>query len=97
MKIAVKNNQLQAVYISKKDAIASIGYGESTLKHWRQSNRLIEGIHYVKNGATDIRYHREMLLDFVRNLNDPSAHNKAIEAFVIGRETRLKAIRTGKI
>jgi phosphotransacetylase len=95
--IDINSNKIQPIYITKKVAIALISFGESTLKHWRQTNRLIEGVHYVKNGATDIRYDREMLLDFVQNLNDASSHNKAIEARIAGREAKLKAIRAGKI
>lgn len=58
----------------------------NTLKHWRIGNRdikpkLIEGVHWFRPGTRSILYNISLIEDWLANLQDPKAHEKAIEAY----------------
>jgi hypothetical protein len=75
------------VWIDKHDAAKIIGLSIHTLKKLRSekargSDRLIEGIHFVRYGGYCIRYHSELLKDYAATRCDPEAHKRAIEIYL---------------
>lgn len=65
-----------------KQAISNLtGLSSETLKKYRRTQRWIEGIHWVKLNEKLIRYNWPLIKDWMQNINDPVAHQRAIEAY----------------
>jgi hypothetical protein len=52
----------------------------------------IEGIHFVRVNASNIRYNLTLLNDWLMNRHDPNAHHRAIENYcqVISHQRRQR-------
>jgi hypothetical protein len=73
-------------FVNKRDAEQLSGFSCETLKKWRLSGKLIQGIHWIKIGDSDrvVRYNSVLLIDFLQNQNDPVAHQRAIDQYLAG-------------
>jgi hypothetical protein len=71
-------------FVNKRDAELLSGFSCETLKKWRLSGKLIQGIHWIKIGDSDrvVRYNSALLIDFLQNQDDPEAHQRAIDLYI---------------
>lgn len=67
--------------LTEEEAAAKTKMGERTLQRYRQKGILQRGIHWQRMPGGDVRYIQEMLEDWIINLHDPEAHQRAIEAW----------------
>ena len=58
-----------------------LGTPENTLREYRYSGELIQGIHYIKLGYRGVKYNQAMVTDWLVNRHSPEAHSRAIEYF----------------
>jgi len=75
------------LFAPKRQVMSAIAISDTTLKVWRlgtetQSPKLIEGVHWVRNGRKQILYNVPLLQDFIANLGSPEAHERAIESYL---------------
>ena len=71
---------------TKHQASALIGLSPETLKKYRLIDQtLLEGVHWVKLNSRTIRYNLALLLDWMENRNEPAAHQRAIEQYLIAK------------
>jgi hypothetical protein len=76
---------------TKHQASALIGLSPETLKKYRLIDQtLLEGIHWVKLNSRTIRYNLTLLLDWMENRSDPTAHQRAIEQYLITKLSNQK-------
>ena len=83
---------IQPKFLNSKKTSEMLGISRTTLKRWRLSGQLIEGVHYHLNGARSILFNVELLTDWIENRNSPEAHNKVIEAYLKRRDNRLAKV-----
>jgi hypothetical protein len=90
---------MDAVFVKTRVAAAIIGLDPDTLKTWRE-NELLEktpclrrGIHFVKPSPTLTLYNRELLIDFIANIETPEHHERAIECFLAGLPSSQTPVR----
>jgi hypothetical protein len=71
-------------FVNKREAEFLTGFSCETLKKWRLSGKLIQGIHWIKIGESDrvVRYNSALLIDFLQNQDDPIAHQRAIDVYI---------------
>jgi hypothetical protein len=79
-------------FLNSKKTSEMFGVSRTTLKRWRLSGQLIEGVHYHLNGSRSILFNVELLTDWIENRNSPEAHNKVIEAYLKRRDNRLAKV-----
>jgi hypothetical protein len=73
---------LEECRFAKKQEICRLtGLSGDTLKTYRLSGRLSEDIHWVRINSKLVLYNVPLMLDWLQNINDPTAHLKAIEAY----------------
>jgi hypothetical protein len=53
-----------------------------TFQDWRNKGKLLEGVHWVRVGRTSILYNLPLLEDYIANLGDPAAHQRAIDNYL---------------
>ena len=87
--------ELTINFINKRDAEKLTGFSCETLKKWRLSGKLIEGIHWIRVGTSDrvVRYNSALLIDFLQNHQEPYVHQRAIEFYLASlpsNQTRKK-------
>lgn len=73
--------QSQRQWIDKHSAANLLGISTHTLKPYRKKH-WIEGIHYQHLNSRTIRYHRELLIDWMANQSCSQAHQNAIEVYL---------------
>jgi hypothetical protein len=92
MQTKTENTQ---VWIDKRQAAALAGLSPETLRKYRYDGLLIEGIHWQAFGSRCVRYHKDMLLHFFSNFNDPKAHQAFIDIHRKGLEAQKKKMAKG--
>jgi len=65
-------------FLTEEEAANRYKRSPRKLQQWRQSQRLVEGIHYIKVDG-GILYIPEMMRDRLLNWNDEEAHLRAIK------------------
>ncbi len=75
------------VWIDKHDAAKIIGLSIHTLKKLRSEkarpeDRLLEGIHFVRDGRYCVRYNAQLLRDYAATRSNPETHRRAVEAYL---------------
>ncbi|CAN1209054.1 hypothetical protein TUMEXPCC7403_02445 [Tumidithrix helvetica PCC 7403] len=68
-----------SVWVDKHQAARIIGKSTETLKKFRESGKLLAGIHYQNMGRISIRYNAYLLQDWVANQHEHNAHLRGIE------------------
>ena len=94
--------EFKTKFISKREAEKLTGFSCETLKKWRLSRKLIEGIHWIRVGDSGrvVRYNASLLMDFLQNQNDPSAHQRAIHAYLASlpsNQPRRNSFKNSKV
>lgn len=74
---------MQTRWLSKADAAALIGLSPHTLRRYRERGSWKEGIHYSKLSQNTVVYNERLVLDWVANRNNPDAHKRAIERYLV--------------
>jgi hypothetical protein len=79
-------------FITKKQAADLTGFSPDTLKKWRLSGKLTEGIHWIRVGDSDrvVRYNEALLIDFLQNQSDCHAHQRAIGEYLASLPSNQK-------
>jgi hypothetical protein len=72
----------QFEFVTKYEISQLTGLAPATLKRYRLSGRLSEGIHWVKLNARVIRYNKLLVKDWIQNQDYPHLHKKAIEVYL---------------
>jgi hypothetical protein len=68
-------------FVSSRVMAQQMGLSVETLKKYRLSGKLIEGIHWVRppDQLKPISYNYHIMIDWLRNRSNPAAHRRAIE------------------
>jgi hypothetical protein len=69
-------------FVSKYEISQLTGLAPATLKRYRLSGRLSEGIHWVRLNDRVIRYNKPLMRDWMQNQGYPHLHQKAIESYL---------------
>jgi hypothetical protein len=69
-------------FVTKYEISQLTGLAPATLKRYRLSGRLSEGIHWVKLNPRVIRYNKLLVRDWIQNKDNPHLHQRAIEAYL---------------
>jgi hypothetical protein len=72
----------QFEFVTKYEISQLTGLAPATLKRYRLSGCLTEGIHWVKLNARVVRYNKPLMRDWVQNQGYPHLHQKAIENYL---------------
>jgi hypothetical protein len=66
----------------KRDLAQVVPYGKSKVQDLIKRQVWIEGLHYVTDGAGDRLYNLTLIADWVANMGDSAAHQKACELYL---------------
>jgi hypothetical protein len=66
----------------KRDLAQIVPYGKSKIQDLIKRQIWREGLHYVTDEAGDRLYNLDLIADWVANLNDSTAHERACESYV---------------
>ncbi len=84
----ISTEEVSPYFISTKEAATLLGVSKTKLKVWRLGKkgeaepRLIENVHWIPMGERKVLFHRELMIDFVANLNRPKVHERAVMAYL---------------
>ena len=84
------------MFATKQEIIKATGLSASSLKRLRLSGTWIENIHWVRVGTRKIIYNDELILDWLVNQSNHSAHQKAIELYLASLPSNRSKIRGRK-
>ncbi len=73
---------MRYTFCNKKTMAKLLGYSHYTLKSIRQRGTWLQDIHFTRPNTRVIRYNRELCLDWLANIGDPAAHQKAIDEYL---------------
>jgi hypothetical protein len=77
---------LEECRFAKKQEICRLtGLSGDTLKEYRLSGTLSENIHWVRVNSKLVLYNVPLMLDWLQNISDPTAHRQTIEAYINSR------------
>jgi hypothetical protein len=68
-------------FVSRKEISQRLSMSATTLKRYRLSGHLIEGIHWVRLNSRCIRYNFELTQDWVQNRGNGAVHERAIALY----------------
>lgn len=68
-------------FVKKREISRLTGLSGDTLKKYRLSGILCEDIHWIRVNSKVVLYNVPLIMDWLQNLHDPSAHHRAIEAY----------------
>jgi hypothetical protein len=57
-------------------------YGKSKTQEFVRSGRWREGLHFVRDEVGDRLYNLTLIADWIANINDPVAHERACESYL---------------
>lgn len=69
-------------WCDKHEAAKITGLSPLTLRDWRLSGKLIEGIHWIKLGARCVRYNVSLLRDYMATYENPEHHQRAVHNYL---------------
>jgi hypothetical protein len=73
--------QGQPQFVKKREISRLTGLSGDTLKKYRLSGLLCENIHWIRVNSKVVLYNVPLILDWLCNVSDPQAHQRAIEAY----------------
>lgn len=72
------------IYGDKNVASLTTGLSAELLKRWRLDGRLKKNIHWISlAGGSKVLYCLPLLVDYLKNIEFPKEHEKAIQAFMV--------------
>lgn len=84
-------------FVGPKVATERTGLSRSTLKRYRLSGKLTEGIHWIRLNSRNTKYNLTLLLDWIQNqISAPNAHQKAVDNYLATLPSNQKAKRVKK-
>lgn len=69
-------------FVGKREAERLTGLSHETLKKLRLTGKLTENVEWVRQNSRSVLYNAPLLLSFLQNRHAPSAHQRAIEAYL---------------
>jgi hypothetical protein len=72
----------QVRFVKKREIAQLTGLSGDTLKKYRLSGLLSEDIHWIRVNTKLVLYNVPLILDWLQNINDPLAHQRAIESYL---------------
>jgi hypothetical protein len=83
----LNKEKMVLAFVSKRSAIELLGISDSTLKVWRLGKgdrppKLTEGVHWIRYSEKAILYNSALLEDFIVNIANPEAHERAIANYL---------------
>lgn len=76
-----------------RDLAQIVPYGKSKIQDLIKRQVWREGLHYVTDEAGDRLYNLDLIADWVANLNDSTAHERACESYVSSLPSNQTAVR----
>ncbi|MGB3494956.1 MAG: hypothetical protein WBA57_19655 [Elainellaceae cyanobacterium] len=67
-------------FVTKKQLSEHISLSSETFKRYRRKGVWTENLYWTRINSRTVLYNLPLILDWVANRNDPSAHLRAIEA-----------------
>jgi hypothetical protein len=74
--------QDQFQFVGKRELSKLTGLSGDTLKKYRLQGMLSENIHWIRINPKVVRYNVPLIKDWLQNINNPQAHQQAIEAYL---------------
>jgi hypothetical protein len=72
--------------VKARSLTKTLGISRSTLKKWRLSGQLVEGIHYLRNGYNLILYNPELIAHWLQTLSQPELHDRKVKEYLASLE-----------
>ncbi|MEP0925363.1 excisionase family protein [Leptolyngbya sp. ST-U4] len=69
-------------FVTKHEIAELTGFSEETLKRYRLSGKLIEGVHWIRVNPRVVRYNATLVMDWIQNLHAPQSHQQAIAHYL---------------
>lgn len=69
-------------FVGKREISKLTGLSGDTLKKYRLQGILSEGIHWIRINSKVVRYNVPLIKDWFQNINNPQAHQQAIETYL---------------
>jgi hypothetical protein len=79
-----------------KDLKAVVPYGKSKVQDLLKRDVWREGLHYVTDDAGDRIYNLDLVADWMANMNDPIAHQRACELYLASLPSNQAKCKTPK-
>lgn len=83
---------MNLTYIDKHKAAEMLSVTQWTVRQWRKTGKLTEGIHYVWLTPRSVRYIKEALENLLLNGGDPDAHKAWCREFLAQKEQLKKVV-----
>ena len=89
-------------YCKASELAKHTGMSTSTLKGNRLSGKWILGVHWVRITPKSVLYNLPLIMDWIANRSNPTAHQRAIDAYLaslpsaVTTETK-KTTKRGKV
>lgn len=80
-RISLQNSE-QVRFVKKREISKLTGLSGDTLKKYRLSGILSEDIHWIRVNTKLVLYNVPLILDWLQNINDPLAHQRAVESYL---------------
>ncbi|QYO68426.1 excisionase family protein [Leptolyngbya sp. 7M] len=80
-------------FVKKREISKLTGLSGDTLKKYRLSGLLCEDIHWIRINSKVVLYNLPLMLDWLQNIHDPQAHQRAIEAYMTSLLSRQRSHR----
>jgi hypothetical protein len=74
-------NQSQFQFVKKREICKLTGLSGDTLKKYRLQGLLIKDIHWIRVNSKVVLYNVPLVMDWLHNISDPTAHLRAIEVY----------------
>lgn len=87
--------QHQFQFVGKREISKLTGLSGDTLKKYRLKGLLSEDVHWIRINSKVVRYNVPLIKDWLQNINDPQAHQRAIEAYLATLLSSPKKTRRG--
>ncbi|MBW4466281.1 MAG: hypothetical protein KME07_12720 [Pegethrix bostrychoides GSE-TBD4-15B] len=69
-------------FVKKREISKLTGLSGDTLKKYRLSGILCEDIHWIRVNTKLVLYNVPLIMDWLQNINDPAAHQRAVESYL---------------
>lgn len=69
-------------FVGKREISKLTGLSGDTLKKYRLKGLLSQDIHWIRINSKVVRYNVPLVKDWLQNINDPQAHQRAIEVYL---------------
>ena len=83
-------------FVKKREICRLTGLSGDTLKKYRRAGLLSENIHWIRLNPKVVLYNAPLVMDWLQNIQDPTTHLKAIEAYHASLASSTKPRRNGK-